>query len=123
MDDIYFYLLGGAVIAVFIIVLNHKKQKKKVIDFLKNAQHAQPVFMQAAVDKKLKTLKIALYGNTTGVKLQAAVLEGGTLSAIETKKQFFMGQLNQLEQGYAAGNMTLEAYDDQLHQLIMKISG
>ncbi|HEY0245439.1 MAG TPA: hypothetical protein VGC01_07760 [Mucilaginibacter sp.] len=123
MDDIYLYLTGGAVIAIFIIILNHKKQKSKVATFLKDAQDTQPVFMQAAVDKKLKTLKVALYGNATGIKPQTAALEGGKLSAVEAKKQFFINQLNELEKSYAAGGLTLKAYDDQLHQLLMQISG
>src|ERR1700742_1690209 len=102
MDDIYIYLIGGAILMVGIIVLNHKRQKNKVNDFLKTAQNAQPVFMQAAVEKKLKTLKIALYGNPNGVQVQAAVLDAGVSEVVDQKKQFFINQLDQLEKSYAS---------------------
>jgi len=122
MDDIYLYIIGGVIIAVFIIILNHKKQKNKVTDFLKDAKNAEPVFMQAAVEKKLKTLKIALYGNTTGIQLQAAALDGDGTAAIEAKKQSLIDQLNQLEKSYADKAISLKVYDEQLHQLVMQIS-
>ena len=121
MDDIYIYVIGGAVILIVLIVLNHRKQKNKVNDFLRGSGGAQPVFMQAAVEKKLKTLKVALYGNTTGIQLQAAALEGN-MDGIDAKKQFFINQLDQLEKSYASGNLPLEDYDNKLHQMIMKIS-
>jgi len=122
MDDVLLYIIGGAVIAVFIIILNHKKQKSKVDNFLKDARTAQPVFMQASIEKKLKTLKVALYGNTTGIQLDGAVLEGGALHTAEAKKQSLINQMEQLEKSYALGTLTMKAYDDQLHGLIMKLN-
>jgi hypothetical protein len=122
MDDVFLYIIGGAIIAVFIIILNHKKQKSKVDSFLKDARTAQPVFMQASIDKKLKTLKVALYGNTTGIQLEGTVMEGGALHAAEAKKQSLINQLEQLEKNYAGGGVTMKAYDDQLHGLIKKLS-
>jgi hypothetical protein len=122
MDDIYVYLIAGAVLAVIIIVLNKKRQKTRVADFLKDAGSAQPVLMQQAVDKKLKTLKIALYGNNNGVQIQSTVLEGINPNNIETRKQFLISKFEQLEKNYAAGGIPLKVYDDQLHQLIMKLA-
>ena len=122
MDDVFLYIIGGVVIAIFIVILNHKKQKTKVTDFLKDAKGAQPVFMQASIDKKIKTLKVALYGNTTGMQLKNAVLEGGALAAVEAKKQSLINQLDQLEKSYAGGAISMKAYDDQLHGMIAQLS-
>lgn len=122
MDDIFLYLIGGAVIAVLIIVLNHKRQKNKVTDFLKEAKGTQSVFLQTAVEKKLKTLKIALYGNTTNVQLQSAVLNGSTAASLEGRKNAMINKLNQLQQQFAAGAISLAEYDSQLHHLVMMLT-
>ena len=116
------YLIGGAILAIGIIVLNHKRQKNKVTDFLKDAKGAQSVFLQTAVEKKVKTLKVALYGNTTGIQLQAAALEGNVTATLETQRQGMIGRLNQLEQAHAAGSISLAEYDQQLHQLVMMLN-
>jgi len=122
MDDIYVYLIAGAVLAIIIIVFNKKRQKNRVTNFLKDAGGAQPVLMQQAVEKKLKTLKIALYGNNNGFQIQPAILEGNHLNNAGAKKRFLIGQFEQLEKSYAAGGVSLKTYDDQLRQLIMKLS-
>src|ERR1700743_557968 len=122
MDDIFTYLIGGAVVAILIIVINHRRQKHKVTDFLKDAKGAQSVFLQTAVEKKIKTLKVALYGNTTNIQLQAAALEGNAVVNLESQRQGMINRLNQLEQSYGAGAISLDEYDRQLHQLVMMLS-
>src|ERR1700743_1985311 len=123
MDDIFTYLIGGAVLAVLIIVINHRRQKHKVTDFLKDAKGSQSVFQQAAVEKKIKTLKVALYGNTTGIQLQADALDGGNVAAtLESQRQGMINRLNQLQQAHAAGSLSLTEYDHQLHELVMMLN-
>lgn len=108
MDDIYVYILAGVVIGVFIIIMNHQRQKDRVTDYLKDAKGTEPILAQQAIERKLKTLKVALYGDAAGTD--------------EDKKQFYRDKLDQLEKSYAAGEIAIKAYDEELRKVIGRLS-
>ena len=128
-DNTYLYLIGGAIIALFIILLNNKRQKNTVTSYLKDAKDSRPVLLQLAIEKKLVMLKTTLYNTTSLYNSIGApqplnpVLEGRASGRTENKRQFIMKQLDKLEKSFASGNITLKAYDEELHQLVKKLRG
>ncbi|MGZ3755487.1 MAG: hypothetical protein ACXVAY_00940 [Mucilaginibacter sp.] len=115
MDNIYLYLIAGAIVAVLLVFLNNKRQNTTVAGFLEDAQSSKPMLMQQAVEKKLRTLKTSLFLNQgSGGKAKIEIPEA--------RRQSLIKQLNELEKSHADGNLSLKAYDEALHQLVLKLS-
>jgi len=114
MDNTYLYFAIGAIVAGVAIFLNKRRQKTTVADFVSEAQASKPMFMQQAVEKKLRTLKTTLFINKETSAVQAN-------PAAEAKKQMLIAKLGELEKSYADGALTLKAYDNALHELVMQL--
>lgn len=112
MDDLYLYLIGGAIVVIAIIVLNHKKQKNKMDSFLQNSGDTPQMFLLKSVEKKIKTLSTILYDG--GVRPAAGLPKAGG------RKQILIDELEQLEKDYTSKKITLKVYDQKLFELINK---
>ena len=114
MDNTYLYFAIGVIVAGLAIFLNKKRQKTTVADLLSEAQSSKPMFMQQSVEKKLRVIKTTLFLNKETSAVQAN-------PAAEAKKQALIAKLGELEKNYADGEITLKAYDDELHKLVAQL--
>ena len=114
MMDFNIYLIGGVIIVLAIIILNHQRQKNKMQIFLKNSGDMQPMFLQKAVEKKIKALSDILYDGAIKPLIPS------TSSLNNSPKQLLIKELEKLEKDYAGKKIALRTYDEQLFDLLEK---
>ena len=117
MNDYFQYFIGGGFIVVIIIAFSRMRQNRRLKEFVKDADEVPQIFLEQAVERKLK----AIYGKLYGGGNKPTQVTGEQSDAATTGlKQQIIQKLEQLEAAYAEKKIKLADYNDKLQQLQTK---
>ena len=121
MEFLFLFSLSGVVIVVLILLFD-KKQTIKVNTVLKESRSVPPLFMLKSTEQKISVLKTALrYDDMPQNMAAAASMANIYNNQMENKRQSKVRELKLLSAKYNNGQMSLEAYNVKLDQLLEQV--
>lgn len=102
MSFFYFFLIIGSV-AVYLILRFDKQQRRKQRALLKQTNDVQPLLLIQSLGQKLNRLNEVLVQNSTESEI------GNQLKKINTE--------------YNCGRISIQAYNNQLNELLQMVGG
>ncbi len=121
MDILFFFSVAGAAIIILILKFD-KKQAVKINAVLKESRSIPPLFLLKSTERKISLLKAALRYDDVPQNLSAA----GTMADIyanqnESHRQSKVQELKLLSSKYNDGQLTIEAYNAKLDELLEQV--
>lgn len=113
MNDYFQYFIGGFIV-VIIIAFSRMRQNRRLKEFVKDADEVPQIFLEQAVERKLKVIYSKLYEN--GIKPTQVTGEPSDATATGLKQQLIQ-KLEQLEAAHAGKKIKLADYNDKLQQI------
>nr|WP_294796250.1 hypothetical protein [uncultured Mucilaginibacter sp.] len=113
MNDYFQYFIGGFIV-VIIIAFSRMRQNRRLKEFVKDADEVPQIFLEQAVERKLKVIYGKLYEN--GIKPTRVAGEQSDATATGLKQQLIQ-KLEQLEAAYTEKKIRLADYNDKLQQI------
>ena len=102
MSFFYFFLIIGSV-AVYLILRFDKQQRRKQRALLKQTNDVQPLLLMQSLGQKLNRLNEVLVQNSA--------------------KSEIGDQLKKLTADYNCGRINMQAYNNQLNELLQRVGG
>lgn len=123
MDIFYYFLIAGAAIVILILQFD-KKQTARLNTVLKEAKSTPPLFLLRATEQKISTLKRILQSKHNTINM-AVVSSENVLNHVsdENIKDLTLQRLKILSARYNNGQITIEAYNSKLDDLLDQITG
>jgi hypothetical protein len=121
MEFLFFFSLAGVVIVVLILLFD-KKQTIKVNTVLKETRGVPPLFMLKSTEQKISVLKTALRFDDIPQNMAAAASMANIYNnQSENNRQSKVQELKLLSAKYNNGQISLEAYNVKLDQLLEQV--
>jgi hypothetical protein len=121
MEFLFFFSLAGIAIVTLILVFD-KKQTIKVNAVLKESRSTPPLFMLKSTEQKISILKAALrYDDVPQNMATAASMANIYNNQIENSRQSKVQELKLLSAKYNNGQISLEAYNIKLDELLEQV--
>jgi hypothetical protein len=121
MEFLFFFSLAGVAIVV-LILLFEKKQTIKVNTVLKETRGVPPLFMLKSTEQKISVLKTALRFDDIPQNMAAAASMANIYNnQSENNRQSKVQELKLLSAKYNNGQLSLEAYNVKLDQLLEQV--
>ena len=121
MEFLFFFSLAGVVI-VALILLFDKKQTIKVNIVLKESRSVPPLFMLKSTEQKISVLKTALRFEDMPQNMSSAASMANIYNnQMENNRQSKVQELKLLSAKYNNGQISLEAYNVKLDQLLEQV--
>jgi len=121
MDIFFFFLVAGVTIVVLILQFD-KKQTIKVKTILHETRSVPPMFLLKSTEQKISSLKAALrYDDAPQNMAAAASMINIYNNQNENNRQTKVQELKLLSAKYNSGQISLEAYNAKLDQLLDQV--
>lgn len=121
--DLFFFFLVASVTLVILILQFDKKQTKKVNTILRETRSVPPLFLLKSTELKISTLKMALrYDDIPQNMASAASMASIYNNKSESNRQTKVQDLKILSAKYNNGQMSLEAYNLKLDDLLEQVN-
>jgi hypothetical protein len=120
MDIFFLCAVVGAAIVILILKFD-KKQTNKVNTFLKEAYSTPPLFQLKSTEQKIALLKTALRYDDQPQNMTGAGSMADIYSQNETRRQTKVQELKLLSSKYNNGQISIEAYNRKLDELIKQV--
>jgi hypothetical protein len=121
MEFLFFFSLAGVAIVVLILLFD-KKQTIKVNTVLKETRSVPPLFMLKSTEQKISALKTALRFDDMPQNMAAAASMANIYNnQSENNRQSKVQELKLLSAKYNNGQISLEAYNVKLDQLLEQV--
>jgi hypothetical protein len=121
MDIFFFFLVAGVTIVVLILQFD-KKQTIKVKTILHETRGVPPMFLLKSTEQKISSLKAALrYDDAPQNMAAAASMINIYNNQNENNRQTKVQELKLLSAKYNSGQISLEAYNAKLDQLLDQV--
>ncbi|MFI5139684.1 MAG: hypothetical protein ACHQIM_17820 [Sphingobacteriales bacterium] len=121
MELLFFFSLAGVVIVILILQFD-KKQTIKVNTVLKETRSVPPLFLLKSTEQKISVLKAALrYDDVPQNMAAAASMANIYNNQNENNRQSKVQELKLLSAKYNNGQISLEAYNVKLDELLEQI--
>lgn len=123
MEFLFFFSLAGVIIVTLILKFD-KKQTIKVNAVLKESRSVPPLFMLKSTEQKISLLKTALrFDDVPQNMAGAASMTNIYNSQSESKRLSKVQELKLLSSRYNNGQISIEAYNEKLDELLDQIQG
>jgi len=123
MEFLFFFSLAGVIIVTLILKFD-KKQTTKVNAVLKESRSVPPLFMLKSTEQKISLLKTALrFDDVPQNMAGAASMANIYNSQSESKRLSKVQELKLLSSRYNNGQISIEAYNEKLDELLDQIQG
>jgi hypothetical protein len=120
MDIFFLCAVVGAAIVILILKFD-KKQTTKVNTLLKEAHSSPPLFQLKSTEQKIALLKTVLRYDDVPQNMSAAGTMADIYSQKESRRQTKVQELKLLSSKYNDGQITIEAYNRKLDELIAQV--
>jgi len=121
MELLFFFSLAGVVIVILILQFD-KKQAIKVNTVLKETRSVPPLFLLKSTEQKIRILKVALrYDDAPQNMATAASMANIYNNQNENNRQSKVQELKLLSAKYNNGQISLEAYNVKLDELLEQV--
>jgi hypothetical protein len=121
MELLFFFSLAGVVIVILILQFD-KKQTIKVNTVLKETRGTPPLFLLKSTEQKISVLKTALrYDDVPQNMAAAASMANIYNNQNENNRQSKVQELKLLSAKYNNGQISLEAYNVKLDELLEQV--
>jgi hypothetical protein len=121
MEFLFFFSLAGVAIVVLILRFD-KKQTIKVNTVLKETRGIPPLLMLKSTEQKINTLKSVLrYDDVAQNMASAASMANIYNNQNENTRQSKVQELKILSARYNNGQISLDAYNARLDELLMQV--
>ena len=120
MDIFFLCAVVGAAIVILILKFD-KKQTNKVNTLLKEAYSTPPLFQLKSTEQKIAILKTALRYDDMPQNMTGAGTMADIYNQNETRRQTKVQELKLLSSKYNDGQMSIEAYNRKLDELIKQV--
>ncbi|ASU33174.1 hypothetical protein [Mucilaginibacter xinganensis] len=121
MDVFFFFLVAGVTIIVLILKFD-KKQTVKVNSVLKESRQTPPMFLLKSTEQKIATLKSMLRFDDAPQNMAAAATMAGLYNnKSENLRLSKVQELKLLSSKYNNGQMSIEAYNVRLDELMDQV--
>jgi|SRR6185312_2240310 len=121
MEFLFFFSLTGVVIVILILKFD-KKQAIKVNTVLKETRGIPPLLMLKSTEQKINTLKSVLrYDDVAQNMASAASMANIYNNQNENTRQSKVQELKILSARYNNGQISLDAYNARLDELLMQV--
>ena len=121
MDMFFFFLIAGVTILILILKFD-KKQTKKINTVLKESRSVPPLFLLKSTEQKISTLKAVLrYDDAPQNMAAAASMANIYNNQNENNRQSKVQELKVLSAKYNNGQISLEAYNVRLDELLEQL--
>jgi len=121
MDVFFFFLIAGVTIIVMILKFD-KKQTVKVNAVLRESRSIPPMFLLKSTEQKINTLKSVLrYDDVAQNMASAASMANIYNNQNENTRQSKVQELKILSARYNNGQISLDAYNARLDELLMQV--
>jgi hypothetical protein len=121
MEFLFFFSLTGVIIVTLILKFD-KKQTVKVNAVLKETRSVPPLFMLKSTEQKIGVLKAALRYDDIPQNMAAAASMSQIYSTqSETNRLSKVQELKLLSSKYNNGQISIEAYNQKLDELLEQI--
>ena len=121
MELLFFFSLAGVVIVILILQFD-KKQAIKVHTVLKETRSIPPLFLLKSTEQKISVLKTALrYDDAPQNMAAAASMANIYNNQKENNRQSKVQELKLLSAKYNNGQISLDAYNVKLDELLEQI--
>jgi len=121
MEFLFFFSLTGVIIVTLILKFD-KKQTTKVNTVLKETRSVPPLFMLKSTEQKISVLKIALrYDDVPQNMAGAASMSNIYNAQSESNRLSKVQELKLLSSKYNNGQISIEAYNTKLDELLEQI--
>ena len=121
MDIFFFFLVAGVTIVILILQFD-KKQTIKINTVLKETRSVPPMFMLKSTEQKISSLKAVLrYDDAPQNMAAAASMANIYNNKNEDTRQSKVQELKLLSAKYNSGQISLEAYNVKLDELLDQV--
>lgn len=121
MDIFALCAVVGAAIVILILKFD-KQQTTKVNAVLKEAHSVPPLFLLKSTEQKIDTLKVALrYDDVPQNMSSAGTMKDIYGSVHEARRQNKVQELKLLSSKYNNGQISIEAYNAKLDELLIQV--
>jgi hypothetical protein len=121
MDILFFFTVAGVAIVILILKFD-KKQTLKVNTILRETRSVPPLFLLKSTEQKINSLKAALRCDDAPQNMAAAASMAGIYNLQnENNRQSKVQEFKLLSAKYNNGQMSLEAYNIKLDELLEQV--